>query len=134
MKLISLLTAAFLPMGLLAAPVAEDGVADIEAREPADVSTNEPAPGLSQRESRGCTIVGANNVKCRAGASTSSKVVYTFDKGDRFVFSCVKTGECVTINGAVNCGWDYLYQGGQGCYVNGHYTDSGCTLANLGRC
>ncbi|KAK4124079.1 hypothetical protein N657DRAFT_548212, partial [Parathielavia appendiculata] len=88
--------------------------------------------GFSKRETRVCSIVGSNNVKCRAGPSTSSKVVYVFDKGDRFAFDCVKSGECVVINGATNCGWDYLYQGGQGCYVSGHYTDSECTLGMFG--
>ncbi|KAL2126632.1 hypothetical protein VTI74DRAFT_491 [Chaetomium olivicolor] len=129
MKLISLLAAAFLPMGLFAAPVTEDGVADIDAREPAD-------PGFSKREgSFPCDIVGGSKeVNCRAGPSTTAKVVYKLSKGDSYVFDCVKSGECVTINGAKNCGWDYLYMGGQGCYVNGHYTDSSCTLANLGRC
>ncbi|KXX73012.1 hypothetical protein MMYC01_210560, partial [Madurella mycetomatis] len=98
MQLISLLTAALLPVGLLAAPVAEDSVAD-----PAGVSPNEDAAGLFKREPLICGIVGGSSrVNCRAGASTSTRIVRTVEKGDWYLFDCVRSGECVTINGATN--------------------------------
>ncbi|KAK4096485.1 hypothetical protein N658DRAFT_480573 [Parathielavia hyrcaniae] len=128
MKLVSLLTAGFLTTGLFAAPVTEDGASDIEAREPADV-------GVSKREVHRCYIVGGSpKVNCRAGPGTSYKVVRAFERGNWYNFGCVQSGECITLNGATNCGWDYTVWGGQECYVNGHYTDSSCTLAKLGKC
>ncbi|KAH6854051.1 hypothetical protein B0I37DRAFT_441112 [Chaetomium sp. MPI-CAGE-AT-0009] len=147
MKFFSLLAAALLPTGLLAAPVADDKLtaieaeahaaaearAAVEAREAADVSRNEPAFSLDKREIQVCEIIGGSSrVNCRSGPNTSSGVVRTLPRGETYAFSCVRTGECVNIGGATNCGWDYSYT--LGCYVNGHYTDSDCTLARLGRC
>ncbi|KAK4107006.1 hypothetical protein N656DRAFT_772892 [Canariomyces notabilis] len=146
MKFFSLLTAALLPMSLLAAPVADEvtaieiethAAADartaVEAREAADVSPNKPALSLDKREVQACYIVGgASTVNCRSGPSTDFSVVRTVKKGDVWGFTCVRKGECVVINGATNCGWDWSYT--LGCYINGHYTDSHCTLDRLGWC
>jgi hypothetical protein len=100
MKLNSLLTVALIPMGLMAAPVADEGASDIEAREP-DVSVNEP-DSLLKRTTTMCQIVGADLVNCRAGPGTNYKIVQQFPRGIRPIFSCVKSGECITVNGAVN--------------------------------
>jgi len=147
MKFFSLLAAALLPAGLLAAPVADDKAtaveleahaaaearAAVEAREAADVSLNEAAFGLDKRAIQVCEIIGGSSrVNCRSGPRTSASVVRTLPRGETYAFSCVKSGECVVINGASNCGWDYSYT--LGCYVSGHYTDNDCTLARLGRC
>ncbi len=104
MKLTSLLTAALLPVGLMAAPVANE-IADVVARESDDVSPNQPASGLSSRQlgpGNFCRIVGASVVNCRAGPGTGYKVVGTFSKGTLGFFSCVKSGECITIGGSTN--------------------------------
>ena len=117
MKFFSLLAAALLPTGLLAAPAADDKAtaieieahaaaearAAVEAREAADVSANEPAFNLDKREVQVCKIVGgASRVNCRSGPRTSASVVRTLPKGETYAFSCVKSGECVVINGASN--------------------------------
>jgi uncharacterized protein YraI len=49
-----------------------------------------------------CKIVGADVVSCRAGPGTNYNVAQTFQRGVRPIFSCVKSGECITVNGAVN--------------------------------
>ncbi|KAK4203628.1 hypothetical protein QBC40DRAFT_316403 [Triangularia verruculosa] len=147
MKFFSLLAAALLPTGLLAAPVADDNLIAIETeahaaaearaivktRDAADVSLNEPAFSLGKREIQVCEIVGSSSsVNCRAGPNTSSSIVRKLSKGNTYAFSCVTSGECVVIGGATNCGWDYSYS--LACYVNGHYTDGKCTQARLGWC
>ncbi len=101
MKLISLLTAALLPIGLMAAPVAEES-ADLVIREAIDVSTNEPAGRLLKRNQQLCDIVNASVVNCRAGPGTSYKIVKQFKKGEWSAFTCYKSGECVTVSGSVN--------------------------------
>lgn len=61
------------------------------------------------RANQRCTIVGnADEVHCRSGPGTSYSSKVTLPKGSRYLFSCVKTGECVTINGAKN--WLDSYQ------------------------
>lgn len=117
MKFFSLLAAALLPTGLLAAPAgdgkltaieieahaAADARAAVEAREAANVSPNEPAFSLDKREVQVCEIVGGSSkVNCRSGPRTSASVVRTLTKGQTYAFSCVKTGECVVIGGASN--------------------------------
>ena len=101
MKLTSLLTTALLPIGLMGAPIAEEA-AGIVAREFVDVSANEPAGILFKRTSVWCSIVGASEVKCRAGPGTNYQVETTISKGRMGVYTCVKTGECVNIGGKVN--------------------------------
>jgi uncharacterized membrane protein len=101
MKLTSLLTVALLPTGLLAAPVAGE-IADVVAREPINVSVNEPAGDLFKRGDKFCTIVGASRVNCCSGPGTNYRVVTTFDKGLQPIFRCVKSGECINIGGSVN--------------------------------
>ena len=102
MKLISLLTSALLPVGLMAAPVAEE-TAEVVARESDDVSPNPHANGLSSRQSyQACAAVGASAVNCRAGPGTNYKVVTTVKKGEVGFFSCVKSGECITVGGSTN--------------------------------
>lgn len=123
MQLISLLAVALLPVGLMAVPVTEVDETQISARD----DGNE----IFKRTDRLCYITG-NNVNCRTGPKLSSSIKYVLKKDSLYWFRCVKSGDCVTVNGATNCGWDYAFD--IGCYVNGHYTDSGCTLANLGRC
>ena len=130
MKFITLIAAAFIPHAVLAAPFA-----DAQAGNGAE---------LFSRAAQNCKIVGDSaEVNCRSGASTSSDAVYTVDKGSTYKFTCVKTGECVTIGGKTNCGWHkttykkcYINQqcSTHSCYVSGHYTDSRCTQANLGWC
>ncbi len=101
MKLISLLTAALLPGGLMAAPVAEE-TADVVARESDDVSPNPHASGLSSRTDGMCQIVGADVVNCRAGPGTNYKIVVQLKRGVWPFFTCVKSGECITIGGSTN--------------------------------
>ncbi len=88
MKLTSLLTAALVPLALMAAPVIEE-TADVVARDMNDVK-------------QVCAIVGASVVNCRAGPGTNYRVVGTFKKGDVGWFSCVKSGVCVTVGGSTN--------------------------------
>jgi uncharacterized membrane protein len=122
MKFFSLLAAALLPTGLLAAPATDGKLAAIEteahaaaearavvkAREAAaDVSPNEPAFSLDKRAVQVCEIVGgASQVNCRSGPGTSYSVVRTLPRGNTYAFSCVQTGECVKIGGATN--WSVL--------------------------
>ncbi|KAL6858260.1 hypothetical protein ACO1O0_005720 [Amphichorda felina] len=128
MKLTSLLAGALLVCGLNAAPVADvaDGVEMSEAR---DV-----AGELFARSGQLCRIVGTKTVNCRTGPGTNykSKVSLASSWTRGYYFTCVKSGQCITINGAKNCGWHYFEE--DRCYVSGHYTDSHCTLAKLGRC
>jgi hypothetical protein len=49
-----------------------------------------------------CKIAGVDVVNCRAGPGTDYKVLHTFKMGISPIFSCVKSGECITVNGAVN--------------------------------
>ena len=119
MKFFSLLAAALLPTGLLAAPAADNKLAAIETeahaaaearaavvetREPAaDVSLNEAAFSLDKREVQVCEIIGgASKVNCRSGPRTSSSVVRQVTRGQTYAFSCVKSGECVVIGGSTN--------------------------------
>ena len=121
MKFFSLLAAALLPTGLLAAPVADgkltaieieahaaaEARSTVEAREAAGVSPNEPAFNLDKRAVQVCEIVGGSSrVNCRSGPGTNYGVVRSLTRGETYAFSCVKRGECVVINGASN--WSVL--------------------------
>ncbi|GAB1316111.1 hypothetical protein MFIFM68171_06321 [Madurella fahalii] len=98
MKFTTLLATALLPAGLLAAPVVED-VSDITPRTDAASDPSE----LFQRGSRVCAIVGgASRVNCRAGPSTKYRVEASLSRNSRWEFHCVRSGQCVTINGFRN--------------------------------
>ncbi|KAL2133161.1 hypothetical protein VTI74DRAFT_2822 [Chaetomium olivicolor] len=123
MQLKTLLLSALLPLGLMANPAPE---AEAEAGETLD------ARGAIVRPQY-CKIVGgATQVNCRTGPRTKDSVRTKLDTGRTYAFWCVQKGECVTINGATNCGWHYRKDAN--CFVNGHYTDNSCTLARLGSC
>ncbi|KAF2271640.1 uncharacterized protein EI97DRAFT_446470 [Westerdykella ornata] len=119
MKFSVLVASALLPLGIMAnpGPVEADDV--VEAR-------------TIERPQHCAIIGGSSTVNCRSGWTTSARVKRTLTRGNAYDFWCVKTGECVTINGAKNCGWHYLRD--LDCFVNGHYTDNHCTLARLGGC
>ncbi|OJJ02476.1 hypothetical protein ASPVEDRAFT_41969 [Aspergillus versicolor CBS 583.65] len=125
MQLPSLLVGALLALGIHAAPVTEG----------TDQSPASDGNSLFQRDSgQLCRILYSTHVNCRTGPGTNYKSVVGLNKEYTrgYWFTCVKSGECITLNGAVNCGWDYFEE--DRCYVNGHYTDGSCTLAKLGRC
>ncbi|OJJ59812.1 hypothetical protein ASPSYDRAFT_44203 [Aspergillus sydowii CBS 593.65] len=125
MHLTSLLIGALLTLATNAAPVT-DSPSQSEVPDESE---------LFQRDSgQLCRILYTTHANCRTGPGTNYKSVLGLNKEwtRGYWFTCVKSGECITLNGAVNCGWDYFEE--DGCYVNGHYTDSSCTLAKLGRC
>ncbi|KAH6983900.1 hypothetical protein EDB80DRAFT_247824 [Ilyonectria destructans] len=133
MKFVPLLVASLLPVGLMAAPVDDGGDVSMEGAEPAPGTTAARDVGdeILKRSTRVCTIVGGSaTVNCRSGPGTQYGVTDTVYRGSDYVFTCVKTGECIIIGGNQNCGWHKT----GGCYVNGHYTDNRCTLASLGSC
>ncbi|KAJ5891641.1 uncharacterized protein N7473_007869 [Penicillium subrubescens] len=123
MQLSSLLIGTLFALGLHAAPVADD----------AGQSEVVDGKKLFERSGQLCRVL-SEHVNCRSGPGTNYdiKVGLSSSWTRGYYFTCVKSGECVTLNGAVNCGWDYFEE--DRCYVNGHYTDSSCTLAKLGRC
>ncbi|EEP79579.1 predicted protein [Uncinocarpus reesii 1704] len=88
---LSLLAAALLPLGLSATPVGvENG---ISAREDVNVFSR-------QR----CQIIGgAEQVNCRLGPGTKYRKDTTLGRYSYWRFDCVKSGECITIRGKVNC-------------------------------
>ncbi len=134
MKFAPLFAVSLLPVGLMAAPAAD---ADLI---PKDVLNN-----VEERATTTCAITGSS-VNCRTGPGTSYGVVATLAKGTVGIFTCVKSGQCITVSGSVNwyvrpgcwlslwersidisSGWDRMMYFGTPCYVNGHYTDSSCT-------
>ncbi|KAF2744552.1 hypothetical protein M011DRAFT_479852 [Sporormia fimetaria CBS 119925] len=123
MKL-SLLLTTLPPLLTLASP----------APEPADVDGSislDPRGAISRPQY--CSIVGGSSkVSCRARWRTTSDVKHKLPRGNSYNFWCVYTGQCITVNGATNCGWHYLRD--LDCWVNGHYTSSLCTKARLGGC
>ena len=84
MKLAALLATAVLPAGMMAVPIAE--------------GDNQ----VSKRTDTSCAIVNASKVNCRTGPGTQYRVVATLNKGIVGVYSCVKSGECITVSGSVN--------------------------------
>ncbi|KAL6849675.1 hypothetical protein ACO1O0_009218 [Amphichorda felina] len=100
MMVLSLLAAALLPFYATAIPVApEDGGPELV---PMSVDANSGAE-IFKRATRDCAIIGGSaQVNCRAGPGTSYKVNDIVYRGTYYVFTCVKSGECVTINGSKN--------------------------------
>lgn len=99
-----------LPLGALAAPVAED-VDGINAPilHPRETLALDQGKELFDRSNQYCDIVGnAAEVNCRSGPGTSYKATYKLPKGANYLFTCVKSAECVVINGATN--W-YVFRG-----------------------
>ncbi|KAH6632854.1 hypothetical protein F5144DRAFT_488764 [Chaetomium tenue] len=114
MRITTLLTASLLPAGLLAAS--------------ADKAVD-PHYGYVRKEPVSCKIVNASStVNCRSGPGTQFKVVTALKVNTVGSFMCVKTGECVTDSGNVNCGWHQVQVKDKTCYISGHYTDENCTL------
>ncbi|KAJ5142776.1 uncharacterized protein N7515_001563 [Penicillium bovifimosum] len=121
MQLTPILIGALFASGLHAAPAAGAGQSAIDGNV------------IFKRSGQLCRVL-ADEVNCRTGPGTNYKSIVRISNSwtRGYYFTCVKSGQCITLNGAVNCGWDYLEE--EGCYVNGHYTDGSCTLAKLGRC
>ncbi|BCS24207.1 uncharacterized protein APUU_40651S [Aspergillus puulaauensis] len=121
------LIGALLALSTYAAPVTDN----------ASQSEVDNGSKLFQRDSSTgqlCRVLYSRDVNCRAGPGTNyERRAYLNKEYERgYWFTCVKSGECITLNGVQNCGWDYFEE--DRCYVNGHYTDGSCTLAKLGRC
>ncbi|KAL3963429.1 hypothetical protein ACCO45_000433 [Purpureocillium lilacinum] len=123
----AIIAASFLALGTAANPIAE--LSDLEPRNATDEVFDKRVGGA------GCRIINAD-VNCRSGPGTQYRVIATAKKGVLYFFTCVKSGECINIGGSVNCGWDRLsFRDFESpCFVNGHYTDNQCTVANLGKC
>jgi uncharacterized protein YraI len=85
MKLTTLLAAALVPIGLQASPIAN---AD-------NYNTT-----LIERGPGGCRMLA--NANCRSGPGTQYKVIATAKKGVLYFFTCVKSGECITVGGSTN--------------------------------
>jgi hypothetical protein len=99
MQLPSLLVGALLALGIHAAPVT-DGT---------DQSPASDGNSLFQRDSgQLCRILYSTHVNCRTGPGTNYRSVVGLNKEwtRGYWFTCVKSGECITLNGAVN--W-YVY-------------------------
>ncbi len=94
MKLVTLLLASLAPITLSASPIA--ATADVTPRDAGDDLLAKRAAGI-------CRIVNVSStVNCRSGPGTQYAVVTTFKKGQLLYFPCLKSGECITINGATN--------------------------------
>ncbi|KAL2139958.1 hypothetical protein VTI28DRAFT_4470 [Corynascus sepedonium] len=134
MQLKYLLTGALLPLGLFASPTPEPEAAAEAVPEVFDSAGQ--AQSLNERaivRPQHCVIVGDSTyVNCRRGPATKWSVERRLRRGEAYDFWCVRSGECVTIDGFRNCGWHYSRQ--LDCYVSGHYTSNACTLARLGGC
>ncbi|KFY67162.1 hypothetical protein V496_01736 [Pseudogymnoascus sp. VKM F-4515 (FW-2607)] len=117
-----------LPVLSLASPVAEA----VESDEGPTALVSEKRSSedeLFKRADQYCSIINVSTtVNCRAGPGTGYAMKAYAHNGDKYYFTCYKRGECV--NG--NCTWDYLKAGK--CYINGYYTSSACSIANLGPC
>ncbi|RYP42571.1 hypothetical protein DL767_000095 [Monosporascus sp. MG133] len=135
MQLTSLLVTFLLPLGILALPAPEEAVeardGDSELQVLADAveaqgfSENSDAPGKLFARDRVCRINGTGRVNCRSCASTNCPATYYVQGGSYYNFDCAVRGQCVTIGGVTNCVWQRTVA--EGCYVNGYYTDAGCT-------
>jgi hypothetical protein len=100
MKLLPLLAASLLPLGLNASPIANPD--DLQSRNPSNDVLNPRADGV-------CRIVNApSGVNCRSGPGTGYKVIKSLDNGFLLWYKCYKSGECITLNGATN--WYVLSQ------------------------
>ncbi|RYP79275.1 hypothetical protein DL769_003055 [Monosporascus sp. CRB-8-3] len=135
MQLTKLLVTFLLPLGILALPAPEEAVAGRDADSELDISAeaveaqgfsdNSNAPAKLFARDRVCRINGSGRVNCRTCASTSCSAPYYVQGGSYYNFDCAVRGECVTIGGVTNCVWQRLVR--ERCYVNGYYTDAGCT-------
>ncbi|KAH7471454.1 hypothetical protein BFJ68_g17301 [Fusarium oxysporum] len=105
MKFVSLLVASLLPAGLMAAPVDGGGDISMVGAEPAPGTTAARDVGdeIFKRSTRVCTIVGGSaTVNCRSGPGTQYGISDTVYRGNDYIFTCVKTGECIIIGGDQN--------------------------------
>lgn len=97
MQLTSILVSALFAFGLHAAPVADDAGQSmvIDGRK------------IFKRSGQLCRVL-SEHVNCRSGPVTKyPSTVQLSDSWTRgYYFTCVKSGECITLNGAVN--W-YVY-------------------------
>ncbi|KAK4245556.1 hypothetical protein C7999DRAFT_16222 [Corynascus novoguineensis] len=121
MKLANLFLSSLFSAGIIAAP--ESKKVEID-----------PHHGYVHHHGLKCTIQNTSEVNCRSGPGIEYEVVTSLKKDFEGTFTCVERGECVTIDGFRNCGWDRIYHLGVPCYVSGHYTSEECSLANLGWC
>jgi hypothetical protein len=100
MQLKFFLAGALLPLGLMANPAAEAEAAA------ADVMLGGAGEALEARafsRPQQCTIVGGSStVNCRRGSGTKWSVTRKLRRGTTYRFWCVKSGECVTVNGKRN--------------------------------
>jgi hypothetical protein len=135
MKLNGLLVASFLSI-ILAMPAPDTAVDETivssDAVEAQGYSEKRDLPKKLFARDRVCRINSSGRVNCRSCPSTSCSAPYYVNGGSSYNFDCRAAGDCVTIGGVTNCWWDKTVS--EGCYVSGYYTDSGCTLANLGYC
>ncbi|KAJ5543261.1 hypothetical protein N7535_005691 [Penicillium sp. DV-2018c] len=94
MQLVSILIGALFASGLHAAPVA-DGTEQSVA-----IDENQ----LFKRSGQSCRVL-ADRVNCRTGPGTNyrSAVQLSSSWTRGYWFTCVKSGQCITLNGAVNC-------------------------------
>jgi hypothetical protein len=93
MQLSSLLIGTLFALGLHAAPVADD----------AGQSEVVDGKKLFERSGQLCRVL-SEHVNCRSGPGTNYdiKVGLSSSWTRGYYFTCVKSGECVTLNGAVN--------------------------------
>ena len=93
MQLFSLLAIALFSLGLHAAPVADDTAQS-------DVIDGKK---IFARSGQLCRVL-SEHVNCRYGPGTNYdvKVGLSSSWTRGYYFTCVKSGECVTLNGAVN--------------------------------
>ncbi|KAK3901356.1 hypothetical protein C8A05DRAFT_34961 [Staphylotrichum tortipilum] len=125
-------TLLLLPLALLASAIPEADPSPDTLPEP-EIGTTPTIEARAFSRPQACAITGgATYVNCRTGPGTGHRVRQALRKGTVHPFWCVVSAQCVTVNGARNCGWHYIRD--YKCYVNGHYTDNSCTLARLGKC
>ena len=93
MQISSLLVSAIFALGLQAAPVADDA----GQSEALDGKT------IFRRSGQLCRVL-SEHVNCRYGPGTNYdvKVGLSSSWTRGYYFTCVKSGECITLNGAVN--------------------------------
>jgi len=109
MQLKYLLTGALLPLGLFASPTPEPEAAAEAVPEVFDSAGQ--AQSLNERaivRPQHCVIVGDSTyVNCRRGPATKWSVERRLRRGEAYDFWCVRSGECVTIDGFRN--WYVVY-------------------------
>ncbi|KAK5657462.1 hypothetical protein OQA88_3034 [Cercophora sp. LCS_1] len=136
MQLTKIIVSSLLYLGVLAAPspavVVDETIVAADAVEALGFSKKRDDPNKLFARDRVCRINGSGRVNCRTCPRLSCGAPYYVQGGSSYNFDCAANGECVTINGVTNCIWDKLVN--EGCYVSAYYTDSGCTVGNLGYC